>query len=112
MGKPEGVIEDYLKQRAKKLDFFCTKFTVGHGHTVFVELKKPDGKTRSSQDCVIDEIQKHGGKVYVIDSKSSVDALLKYLVNNGSSEPPREKTRKCKIEYVGNNKKIIKRKEK
>lgn len=124
MGKPEGIIEDYLQKRAKELDFFCTKFTspgqrgvpdrilVGHGHTFFVELKKPNGKTRLSQNCVINKIRKHGGSVYVIDSKQSVESLLQHLVNNGSYEPPSEKTREQKIEYVGNNKQIIRRKEK
>ena len=56
MGKPEGIIESYLSKTAKEHGFLSMKFTspnlngvpdriiIGNGYTVFVEVKKPDGK--------------------------------------------------------------------
>lgn len=117
MGKPEGKIEQYLKSQAEKKGFFCVKFTspgtrgvpdrllIGHGHTVFIELKKQGEHTRLSQDCVIENIRKYGGEVYVIDSKSSVDNVLRYLVEGGSYEPPSKQVRKPT--YIGKNKTIV-----
>ena len=55
MGKPEGLIEDYLGKIAHEHGFLYYKFTspahsgvpdrilIGHGKTVFVELKRPGG---------------------------------------------------------------------
>lgn len=88
MGKPEGVIEDYLAEQCKKHDCLCYKFTspsrsgvpdrivIGHAQTVFVELKAPGEKPRKLQKAVIHDMRIHGAIVYVIDTKAGVDELM------------------------------------
>lgn len=91
MGKPEGEIEDYMRKQAKKYDFLYYKFVspshngvpdrilIGHGKTVFVELKRPGETPRKLQQEVHKEMRKHGAIVYVIDNKPDVDTLLQEL---------------------------------
>ena len=91
MGKPEGAVEDYFIRRTEEYGCMCMKFTspsktgmpdriiVGHGKTVFVELKAPGEKPRPRQIVVIKELRDHGALVYVTDSKPGVDALLREL---------------------------------
>lgn len=100
VGKPEGIIEDYLGKLAKEYGFLYYKFTspanagvpdrclVGHGMTFFVELKKPGGHTQKIQDAVFSNIRRHGGIVYIVDSKSSARALLNKLVPNYQPKKP------------------------
>lgn len=95
MGKPEGAVEDYFIRRTEEYGCMCMKFTspsktgmpdriiVGHGKTVFVELKAPGEKPRPRQIVVIKELRDHGALVYVTDSKPGVDA------SSGSSFPGR-----------------------
>ena len=120
MGKPENEIESYLKRQAEKQNFLCYKFVspgnngvpdrilIGHGHTVFVELKRPEGKPRELQEAVMETMIKQGALVYIIDTKHDVDALLQYL-QNGSNEPPSKKIRakQKETEYIGKTKKIV-----
>jgi hypothetical protein len=93
MGRPEGVIENYLKKQSEKLGFLCYKFTspansgvpdrliIGHGATFFVETKAPGEEPRKLQKCVINRMIDHGARVYVIDNKDSVDELLQSFVS-------------------------------
>lgn len=46
------------------------------GRVMFVEVKRPGGKTRPIQDRVIGMIRRLGVEVHVIDSKEGVDALF------------------------------------
>lgn len=94
MGKPEGNIEKYLKTTAQKHGFDYYKFTspgcegvpdriiVGHGLTVFVELKAPGKyiKKGSIQEDTILEIKNKGGIIFVINSKEQCDKLISSLL--------------------------------
>lgn len=92
MGKPEGTIEDYLVTQAEKNGFMCPKFVspglngvpdrilIGYGHTLFIEVKRPNGKPRKLQEKVIERLRNHGAKVFVIDTKQDVDELLTTLI--------------------------------
>lgn len=95
---PEGIIEKYMKDKAEEKGFLYFKFRspgnngvpdrilVGHGLTFFVELKAPGEKPRKLQERVIAKIQKHGGIVYVIDTKQGVDELFEQLLQSCQSE--------------------------
>ena len=94
MGKSEGYVENYLRDEGKRRGFKCYKFTspsnsgvpdrvvIGHGHTVFVELKAPGKKTRPLQEAVHREMRRYGAKVYVIDNRDDVDMLFDTLIEN------------------------------
>lgn len=89
----ESVVERYLKKRCEAEGFLCYKFTspgtdgvpdrvlIGHGLTVFVELKSPGEKPRKLQVHTFEEMRKHGAIVYVVDTKELVDELLSNLLN-------------------------------
>lgn len=91
MGKPEGIIENYLKTQAEKQGFLCLKFTspgtsgvpdrvlIGYGHTIFVETKRTGGTLRKLQEKITEKMVNHGATVYVIDTKQDVDRLLQLL---------------------------------
>lgn len=91
MGKPEGLIEDYLGKIAHEHGFLYYKFTspahsgvpdrilIGHGKTVFVELKRPGGDPRILQKRVFADMRKHGAIVYVVDSKKQAKELITKL---------------------------------
>ena len=92
MTTPEGVVEDHLINQCKELKFMCLKFTspgttgvpdrlvIANGHTVFIELKRPGGKTRRLQQIVIADMRSHGAVVHVADTKDQVDDLLAELI--------------------------------
>lgn len=95
MGKPEGIIEDYLMERAKAFDCLCYKFTspsetgvpdriiiTPKGSVVFVELKSETGVLRAKQKVVISRMLKHKAPVFVINSKSGVDIFYEYVLKN------------------------------
>ena len=64
----EAVVERYFKKRCESEGFLCYKFTspgtdgvpdrviIGHGLTVFVELKAPGEKPRKLQVHTFDEM--------------------------------------------------------
>jgi hypothetical protein len=84
----ENDIESYLGEKSKENDFLYYKFKspansgvpdrimIGHGMTIFVELKKPGEKPRKLQERVISRMKEHGASVYVIDTKEKVDGLF------------------------------------
>lgn len=93
MGKPEGIIEDYLYNQALKHNCLCFKFTspgkrgvpdriiIGYGKTIFVELKSPVGTLRKQQKLRIKEMREHGADVRVLNTKKLVDEFFKDLPN-------------------------------
>lgn len=88
MGKPEGIIEDYLIKKAEEHHFLCFKFVspgrrgvpdrilIGQGHTIFVELKSETGNLRKQQEYRIKEMQEHGAVVYVLNTKEKIDQFF------------------------------------
>ena len=89
MGKPEGIVEDYLFRQAEKHGFLCFKFTspghrgvpdrivIGRGHTVFIELKSDTGELSKLQKTVIANMIEHGADVRVYRSKTEIDEFFK-----------------------------------
>ena len=90
----EAVVERYFKKRCEAEGFLCYKFTspgtdgvpdrviIGHGLTLFVELKAPGEKPRKLQVHTFEEMRKHGARVYVIDTKEGVNEFLSDLLNH------------------------------
>lgn len=88
MGKREGAIENYLKQRCEKQGWLCYKFmpcgyngvpdriVIGNGRTIFVELKAPGETPRKNQLAIHKKMRKAGAEVHVIDTKEQVDAFI------------------------------------
>ena len=94
MSKPkEASIESYLEQQAKQNKFFCKKYPsthlggmpdrilIGHGHTVFVEVKRPGEKIKpnSQQEWRHIEIARYGGQTFIVSTHEEVDQLLSTL---------------------------------
>ena len=89
MGKPEGIVENYLFHQAKKHGFLCYKFTspghrgvpdrivIGRGHTVFIELKAENGHLSELQKVTIASMKEQGADVRVYYSKSEIDEFFK-----------------------------------
>ena len=93
MGKAEGKIESYLRNRCKEEGYMCCKFTspgydgvpdrvcIGHNVVFFVETKAPGEKPRKLQIEVIKTMREFGGSVYVADTEELVEAILKDVKN-------------------------------
>lgn len=56
-------------------DILCIK----EGKHIFIELKKPDGKTRDIQDYFVDEINHNGGMAFVVKSLDQIKNILTNL---------------------------------
>lgn len=91
MSTPEGILEDYAMKLAKEHGFLFYKFMsgvtgvpdriiVGHGHTVFMELKAKNGVLSARQKLEIRKIRNHGGTVYVPKNKEDIDAVFRELL--------------------------------
>lgn len=90
-GRPEGRVETHFIKSAKKNGFLYFKFTapstngvpdriiIGHGLTIFVELKAPGETPRPLQVITIKDMRNHGAHVSVIDTKSGVDEFFQAL---------------------------------
>lgn len=89
----ERDIEKYLRDEIRKAGGRAYKFvSPGNngvpdriclfpgGRIVFVELKAPGKKTTALQAAQIAKIRALGFKVYIIDSKAGVDALLEEVI--------------------------------
>lgn len=84
----ERDIERHLVKQAGRHNILCYKFTspsnngvpdrllIGHGQTIFVEVKRPGEKVRPLQQVVINDMIKHGATVHIVDTKKGVDALI------------------------------------
>lgn len=90
----EKDIETYLKNKVEKAGGLCYKFespgqsgvpdrVVILNRTVFVEVKRKNGKPRKLQELQIKKMVVAGAEVFVIDGKSKVDDLIKELVRSG-----------------------------
>lgn len=88
----ESEVERYLRESVEAEGGLCIKFTspshrgvpdriVIHPMigTVFVELKAPGEKPRKQQVIRHKQIRDAGGRVHIIDSKSSVDTFILLL---------------------------------
>lgn len=91
MGKPEGIIEDYLIKQSEKNNCLCFKFVspgrrgvpdrivIGKGKTIFVELKSETGDLRKQQEFRIQQMTEHGADVRVLNTKTKIDEFFKNL---------------------------------
>ncbi len=91
MGKAEGKIETYLRNRCKSLGYLCDKFVspsndgvpdricIGHGVVFFVETKAPGEKPRPLQEEVIKKYRMFGASVWVADTEERVDYILEQI---------------------------------
>lgn len=95
----EKNIESYLLAQCRKHGFLCLKFTspgragvpdrllVTPAATVFVEVKRPGETPRKQQVVMHHKIRRFGGQVHVVDSETSVDALITHLRAGGTPQP-------------------------
>lgn len=94
MGKPEGTVENHLKDEAEAHGCLCYKFTspgnngvpdrivigidrFGVKHTDFIETKAPGEKPRLLQQIVHEEMRDHGATVYVLATKPAIDEYFR-----------------------------------
>ena len=94
MGKPEGRVEKHFVKQAKAHGFtvyktraigtdgFPDRTVVGHGETIFVELKAPGETPRKLQRLIIDDINSHGGTALVMDCIEAIDAFFSAYPKN------------------------------
>lgn len=92
MGKPENKVENYIQGLADKHGFLYYKFTspsragvmdrilIGHGQTIFVEVKAPGENPRELQIKTMENIIAHDGIAVVIDSESAADKLISLIL--------------------------------
>ena len=88
MGKPEGQVEDYLIKRCEEHNFLCYKFVspgrngvpdriiIGRGHTVFIELKAPNGTPSAQQILNAKRMTAAGADVRFCFSKEAIDEFF------------------------------------
>jgi hypothetical protein len=85
----ERHLEQYFATRCKKLNLLTLKLNVRYsrgwpdrivalpnGKTLWVELKRPGGKTTPLQDRLHKELCMRGHLVHIIDSKKGIDDVL------------------------------------
>lgn len=84
----EKDIEKHLKKQITKIGGLCYKFTspgtrgvpdrivIYKGETFFIEMKRPGGKLRKDQQKIAKQIEQQGVKVFVLDTKMSVDHFV------------------------------------
>ena len=90
----ESVIEEAFTQVAIRNSWFVKKLSfegsadapdrilIKNGNVVFVELKRPNGKPRPSQEFMFNVMREYGAKVYVISSKEQIQKLFDELAQN------------------------------
>lgn len=90
----ESALEAILRKRCRAAGVLCHKHsspatsgvpdrvligrnaTTGAGRVIFVELKRPEGRTSVLQDARIAELRAHGAEVAIVDSRADIDELL------------------------------------
>lgn len=89
----EKNVEDELVRRVKDLGGECFKFispgnsgvpdriVILNSKVVFVELKRPNGKTRKLQDVQLRRLQGLGANVKVISSIDEVNSFIEEVRN-------------------------------
>ena len=92
MGRPEGTIEKHFIQIAEKHGYQYFKFTspskagvpdrliIGHGTSMFVELKAPGEEPRLLQREQFRRMRRDGAQIYVLDTKPIVDEFFATLL--------------------------------
>ena len=123
MGKPEGIVENYMRETAEKMGFLFYKFqspsqngvpdrvVIGYGHTIFVELKKSEKEEpRPLQKAVINRMIDHGAEVFVIGTKDDAYRLLKAYADGKPPKPKKlkESSHIFKVGMIGSIKKTHK----
>lgn len=91
----EKDVERYLKKQISKKGGLSLKWTstvrgvpdqiicLPNGETIFVEVKKPDGKTRKLQDRMIWKLRDLNQPVFICYTKMQVDKLIDDLTKIG-----------------------------
>lgn len=91
----EKDVEKHLKKRISKKGGLSLKWTstvrgvpdqivcLPSGDTIFVEVKKPDGQTRKSQEKMIQKLRELNQMVFVCYTKMQVDTLVRDLERIG-----------------------------
>jgi hypothetical protein len=85
----ERHLEGYFTTQCKKLGLLSLKLHVRFargwpdrvvplkdGRTLWIEIKRPGGKTTPLQDKVHEQLRARGHLVYVLDSKEGIDNVL------------------------------------
>lgn len=85
----ERDLETYFTRQCKKLKLMTLKLHVRYargwpdrivvlpsGRTLWVELKRPGGKTTPLQDKVHQELRNLDHSIHVLDSKEGIDSVL------------------------------------
>jgi hypothetical protein len=85
----ERDLERYFTQQCKKLGLLTLKLHVrfsrgwpdrivplNNGQVLWIELKRPGGKTSALQDQVHTKLRNLNHDVYVLDSKEGIDRVL------------------------------------
>ena len=84
----ENDIEKHLKKQIRKINGLCFKFVspgtravpdrivIFKCETYFIELKRPGEKPRKDQLKMARNFEEQGVKVYILDSKLSVDHFI------------------------------------
>lgn len=90
----EREIEQFLVNECKIIGWPCYKFTspsrpgvpdrivIGNGHTVFIELKRPNEEPTPLQMFHINRIRENGGDARWADTKEQVREILKDMANS------------------------------
>lgn len=88
----EKPVENYLLNACRTQSLLCFKFisparggvpdrvVISPGRTVFVEVKRPGEGPDPRQKRMHAKIRRHGGEVFIVDDKKSVDALIADLL--------------------------------
>lgn len=97
----ENDIEKHLKKQITKIGALCYKFTspgtrgvpdrivIYKGETFFIEMKRPGGKLRKDQQKIAKQFEQQGVRVFVLDTKISVDHfVIKLQVGELNREVP------------------------
>ena len=93
----ESKIETYLKQQIKHIGGLCYKFkstvsgvpdqlVIFNGQMHLVEVKRPGETPRPNQVHVHGQIEKQGVPVHTVDTKETVDAFIKDVLQVESAK--------------------------
>lgn len=98
MGKPEGIIENYLIKLSKIHDAICWKFVspgqrgvpdrivIHDGQVYFIELKSETGTLSETQKLKINTLKKHKANVYVMNAKEQIDKFFKKITQKSKQQ--------------------------
>lgn len=105
MSRPEGRIEEYLRQEVKKRGGIAVKFTspgsrawpdrlvlMPDGRGRFIEMKAPGKKPTAQQKLRHRQLASLGWRVAVLDSREAVDNWIKETFDDGQTEPLHQST--------------------